>query len=253
MQSQGMTRAAAAGVPVSDRSIDAIADNPDCCDLVFDATSALSHAHHWEVLRGLGKRAIDLTPSNIGHMCIPAVNLEECLAFENVNMVTCGGQATIPIAHAISQVHPELTYVEVVSMIASRSAGPATRVNLDEYIGTTERGLSRFTGAPRTKAILNLNPAVPPVDMQATIYALIPEPDMPAITKAVEETILAIDEYVPGYELIVPPVIENGRVVSMVKVRGAGDFLPAYAGNLDIINCAAVAMAEAYAKSAERG
>jgi acetaldehyde dehydrogenase (acetylating) len=252
MQSQGLARAAAMGVPVSDRSVEAIAEDPGCCDLVFDATSALSHAHHWEVLDRLGKTAIDLTPSNIGHACVPAVNLEECLEYRNVNMVTCGGQATIPIAHALSLVHPDVTYVEVISMIASRSAGPATRVNLDEYIGTTERGLVQFTGAPRTKAILNLNPAVPPVDMQSTIYALVPEPDIDALTAAVDETVRQIRTYVPGYELIVPPVVENGRVVVMVRVRGAGDFLPAYAGNLDIINCAAVAMAEAHARAVDR-
>jgi acetaldehyde dehydrogenase (acetylating) len=249
LDSAGLTRAASMGVPISDRSIDAVAEAAARIDLVFDATSALSHAHHWEVLEALGKKAIDLTPSNIGHMCVPAVNIEQCLAYDNVNMVTCGGQATVPVAHAISLVHPEVTYVEVVSMIASKSAGPATRLNLDEYIGTTERALTQFTGAPRTKAILNLNPAQPPVDMQATVYALIPEPDIDAITASVVAMIESIQKYVPGYELIVPPTVENGRVVVMMRVRGRGDYLPAYAGNLDIINCAAVEMAEAYAAS----
>jgi acetaldehyde dehydrogenase (acetylating) len=247
LNSAGLTRAAAMGVPISDRSIDAVVEAADDIDLVFDATSALSHAHHWAALQKIGKRAIDLTPSNIGHMCVPAVNLAECLEYDNVNMITCGGQATIPIAHAISRVHPEVTYVEVISMIASRSAGPATRLNLDEYIGTTERALAHFTGAPRTKAILNLNPAHPPVDMQATVYALIDEPDLEAIGRAVEAMVASIQRYVPGYELIVAPTVENGRVVVMMRVRGRGDYLPAYAGNLDIINCAAVEMAEAYA------
>jgi acetaldehyde dehydrogenase (acetylating) len=245
--SRGLAKAAGEGVRICDRGIDAIVEDPDCCDIVFDATSALSHAHHWEVLRSLGKKVIDLTPSNVGEMCIPAVNLKDCLGIDNVNMVTCGGQATIPIAHVISEVHPVVTYVEVVSMIASRSAGPATRLNLDEYIRTTERGLLKFTNAHRAKAILNLNPALPSVDMQATVFALVDEPDLAALEPAIDAIVASIKRYVPGYELIVPPTIENGRVVVMVRVRGRGDYLPPYAGNLDIINCAALAMAEAYA------
>jgi acetaldehyde dehydrogenase (acetylating) len=250
--SRGLTRAAGMGVAISDRSIEAISADPECCDLVFDATSALSHPHHWDVLNSLGKKVIDLTPSNVGEMCVPAVNLDACLAFENVNMVTCGGQATIPLAHAISDVHSRVSYIEVVSMIASRSAGPATRVNLDEYIQTTERGLLSFTRAERAKAILNLNPAQPSVDMQATVFALVDEPDLEALRPAVVKMVDSIRRYVPGYELVVEPTLEDGRIVIMVRVRGLGDYLPPYAGNLDIINCAAVAMAEAYARDVAR-
>ncbi len=146
LSSRGVARAAAMGVPVSDKSIDAIAENPDVCDLVFDATSALSHIRHAAVLEELGKLVIDLTPSNIGQMCVPAVNLDEGLTHPNVNMVTCGGQATVPIAHVIGQVHGEVPYIEVVSQIASRSAGPATRINLDEYIENTERAVRDVLG-----------------------------------------------------------------------------------------------------------
>jgi len=141
LASRGVARAAAMGVPVSDKSIDAIIRDPGVCDLVFDATSALSHLRHAPVLEGLGKLVIDMTPSNLGQMCVPAVNLEDGLRHHNVNMVTCGGQATVPIAHVIGQVHGVVPYIEVVSQIASRSAGPATRINLDEYVENTERAV----------------------------------------------------------------------------------------------------------------
>lgn len=248
MSSKGMVRAAKLGVPVSDQSIDAIVQNPDVCDLVFDATSALSHVRHAAILAEIEMAVIDLTPSNLGRMCVPAVNLEECLAEPNVNMVTCGGQASIPLAHVIGAVCEDVRYIEVVSQIASRSAGPATRVNIDEYIGTTERGIRQFADVPHTKAILNLNPANPPVNMQVTVLALVGEPNLEELTPAVEAMVERIRAYVPGYGLIVPPTIENGRLVMMVGVRGRGDYLPAYAGNLDIINCAAVAVAEGHAR-----
>lgn len=248
LSSEGMARASGLGVRVSDASIEAIAQDPSSCDLVFDATSALAHERHSAVLRSLGKKVIDLTPSNIGEMCVPAVNLAEAVAYDDVNMVTCGGQATIPLAAAIGTVFGSIDYIEVVSQIASRSAGPATRMNLDEYIETTERGVSRFSGCARSKAILNLNPAVPPVDMQATVYAQVADPDPDAVTPAIEAMVQRVGQYVPGYELIVPPTVENGRLVVMVRVRGLGDFLPPYAGNLDIINCAAIAIAERHAR-----
>jgi acetaldehyde dehydrogenase len=250
LSSRGVARAAAMGVPVSDKSIDAIVGDPDVCDLVFDATSALSHLKHAPILEGLGKLVVDLTPSNIGQMCVPAVNLEDGLTHTNVNMVTCGGQATVPMAHVIGQVHGSIPYIEVVSQIASRSAGPATRINLDEYIENTERAVKFFSGCEYSKAILNLNPAMPPVDMQATIFAKCDNPDIEALVPAVDKMIEKIRRYVPGYTLIVPPTIENGRIVIMVRVLGLGDYLPSYAGNLDIINCAAIAVAEGHAKLA---
>ncbi len=250
LSSRGVARAAAMGVPVSDKSIEAIIENPDVCDLVFDATSALSHVRHAAVLEKLGKLVIDLTPSNLGQMCVPAVNLEDGLTHSNVNMITCGGQATVPIAHIIGAVHDSVPYIEVVSQIASRSAGPATRINLDEYIETTERAVRDFSGCTYSKAILNLNPALPPVDMQSTIFARTDNPNLEALIPAVEEMVERIRTYVPGYSLIMPPSIENGRIVVMVRVLGLGDYLPSYAGNLDIINCAAIAVAEGHAERA---
>jgi len=248
LSSPGMTQAISMGVNVSDQSIDAIIKNPDCCDLVFDATSARDAGHHWAILKKMGKIVVDLTPAKVGGLCIPAVNLDDSIEQQNVNMVTCGGQASIPIAYLIGQTHSNVDYIEVVSSISSRSAGPGTRANLDEYIETTEEGVRLFSGAKKTKAILNLNPADPCIDMQTTIFAKVDKPDIPTLKKAVDSMIAKIKKYVPGYQLLVSPMYENGRIVIMVKAQGLGDYLPRYAGNLDIINCAAIAVAEEYAK-----
>ncbi len=249
MASAGMRKANELGVKISDQGIKAIQEDPECCDIVFDATSALAHLQHWPILQGLGKHVIDMTPSKIGEMCIPSINLEAGSAIKNINMVTCGGQASVPIVHAIAAVQKELEYVEVVSHIASRSAGPATRINLDEYIETTEAAVKKFSGAKHAKAILTLNPAVPCVDMQTTILVQAASPDLNNIRASIASMVSKVQEYVPGYQLLVGPIIENGRIVVTVKVCGLGDYLPKYAGNLDIINCAAIAAAEHYAKS----
>ena len=248
LSSSGMIKALSLGVSVSAEGINYIVNNPDCCDIVFDATSAKSHIEHAPVLRKLNKRVIDMTPAKIGLMSVPSVNLADCLSEFNVNMVTCGGQASIPVAYAIGQTQTDVDYVEVVSSIASRSAGPATRQNLDEYIKTTEDGLKEFSGAARTKAILNLNPAEPCVDMQTTIFAKVSNPDIPKLTERLSQLVQDVQKYVPGYKVILGPILDNGRIVVMVRVQGLGDYLPAYAGNLDIINCAAIAMAEEYAR-----
>ncbi|PQZ91867.1 MULTISPECIES: acetaldehyde dehydrogenase (acetylating) [Pseudomonas] len=251
LKSVGIQQAKALGINVSDQGIGAISADPDICDIVFDATSAHAHMHHWEILRKLGKYVIDMTPAKLGEFCIPALNAKSCVdnGAKNINMITCGGQSSIPIANAISAVHADIEYIEVVSSIASLSAGPATRANLDEYIETTEDALMRFSGAQRTKAILILNPADPPIDMQTTIYAKITNPDIPAIRDSVEQMVAKLKEYVPGYALIVPPTVEGDRVMTTIKVVGNGDYLPQYAGNLDIINCAAIAVAEMIATS----
>lgn len=249
--SAGMKRANVLGVSISDRDIEAIVNDPTICDVVFDCTSAHAHTEHWAILNRLGKIVIDMTPAKLGELCIPAINATECLATgaRNINMITCGGQSSIPIAYAIAQVQPDIDYVEVASSIASRSAGPATRHNLDEYIETTQEALQRFSGARHAKAILILNPANPPIDMQTTIYAKIANPDMPAIQTSVATMVEKLKQYVPGYQLIVAPTLEGGKVITTIKVLGAGDYLPQYAGNLDIINCAAIAMAERIAQS----
>jgi acetaldehyde dehydrogenase len=249
LSSPGMAKAISMGIKVSDESIQAIVKNPDLCDLVFDATSAKDANNHWKILEKMGKIVVDMTPAKLGGLCIPSVNLEDVSTMQNVNMITCGGQASIPIAHLIGAIHKDqVDYIEVVSSIASRSAGPATRLNLDEYIDTTELGLKLFSNAKITKAILILNPANPCIDMQTTVFAKIKNPQLDRLTEELNVLIASIKKYVPGYELLVPPVYENGRIIITVKVQGLGDYLPKYAGNLDIINCAAIAVAEEYAK-----
>lgn len=248
LSSPGMTKASGLNVPLSARGLESILDRRHELALVFDATSAEDHVKHAPLLRQAGLVAVDLTPAKIGRMCVPAVNLEACLNEPNVNMITCGGQAAIPLAYAIAKANPTLEYIEAVSSIASRSAGPGTRINLDEYLETTEIGLQTFAACARTKAILNLNPAQPCVHMQTTVMAKIAAPDLKQTQMMIAEMVDSIRRYVPGYRLLLEPVVESGRLVAMVRVDGLGDYLPRYAGNLDIINCAAVAFAEAFAR-----
>ena len=248
LNSPGMNKASSLGVKISDLSIEAIEKDPDCCQLVFDATSALDHKKHWPVLKKLHKKVIDMTPSGIGEMCVPALNIKHCLKYDNVNMITCGGQSSIPLTYVIGKTQKDVEYIEVVSTIATRSAGPATRINLDEYIETTEKGIRKFSGCTNVKAILTISPAQPPIDMQTTIFAKIKKPDITKLREEASGMVRKIQTYVPGYQLVIPPVLESERVVMMVKVQGLGDYLPKYAGNMDIINCAAIAMAEEYAK-----
>lgn len=251
-RSEGMQKATSLGINISDKGMNAIVEKADFIDLVFDATSAAAHCEHWPVIEGLGKIAIDMTPAKLGEFCVPAINSQVICdsGGRNINMITCGGQASVPIAAAIAEVHANIEYIEAASSIASRSAGPATRANLDEYVDTTEDGLLKFSGAAKAKAILILNPATPPIDMQTTVYAKIKKPDIVKISVSVNAMISKIRCYVPGYELLVPPEIVGEDIVMVtVKVRGKGDYLPKYAGNLDIINCAAIGVAEDIAKS----
>ena len=249
LSSPGMIKALSLGVNVSADGIDYIIENPDSCDLVFDATSANSHLVHAPILKELNKMVINLTPAPVGLMSVPSVNMKDSILEQNINMVTCGGQASIPIAYAIGQTQKCIEYVEVISSISSRSAGLATRKNIDEYIETTEIALKNFSKARCTKAILNLNPAEPCVDMQTTILAKVESPDLEKLSGILFGLFAKVRDYVPGYEIILGPLMENGLIVVMVRVRGLGDYLPAYAGNLDIINCAAIAIAEEYAKN----
>ena len=248
LASPGMSKASFLKVPVSGEGVESILDLKNEISLVFDATSAEDHKKHASLFEKAGITAVDLTPAKVGTMCVPAVNLNECLGLPNVNMVTCGGQASIPLAYAISKANPEVEYLETVSSIASRSAGPATRINLDEYLLTTEKGLSSFCKCERAKAILNLNPGQPCVHMQTTVMAKISNPDLGKTRQNISEMVNLIKRYVPGYQLVMEPIMEYNRLVTMVRVDGLGDYLPKYAGNLDIINCAAVAFAEARAQ-----
>lgn len=246
--SPGIRLAKELGIPCSCNSIQAIEENPDCCEIVFDATSAQTHMYNAPILKSLGKFVLDLTPARVGKMCVPVINLEECISEENVNLITCGGQASVPIAYAISRVHPEARYIEIAATIASKSAGIGTRNNIDEFTQTTKDALAHFSGVKNTKAIIILNPAEPPITMRNTIYAIVDKPDMEQIKIKVHEIEKQIQQYVPGYHVILEPVYENGRITTSVGVLGSGDFLPEYAGNLDIITCASIKIAEAYAQ-----
>lgn len=247
--SKGMSKAINLGVRVSDQSIEFLKNNPETYDLVFDATTASEHIKHAKIFKELNKIAVDLTPAKVGILCVPSVNLSEALIVTNINTITCGGQASIPLAYILGQVHPDIEYIEVVSAIASKSAGPGTRANLDEYVETTESGIKQFSKCKRAKVMLILNPAIPCIDMQTTIQATINNPDMELITVEINKMVANIQKYVPGYRLLVPPTYEGGRLIMTVKVKGLGDHLPSYAGNLDIINCAAIAIAEEFSKA----
>lgn len=255
-ESEGLQRARELGVTISSHSIDAIVEHKDNIDIICDATSALAHTQNQPVFNQLGKRIIDLTPSKIGEFCIPVLNRKKCLELNEINMVTCGGQATIPIAYAISQLYKDtgkIQYMEIVACIASNSAGIGTRRNVDEFTQTTKDALTQFTGISNTKAIIILNPAVPEINMRNTLYCYIENPDMEMIRDSVNSMVQKIQKYVPGYHLLMEPVLENGRVTTTVEVCGAADYLPSYAGNLDIITCAALEMAKEYAEQQKAG
>ncbi|MEK7618165.1 MAG: acetaldehyde dehydrogenase (acetylating) [Patescibacteria group bacterium] len=250
--STGIARAKAMGINTSIDSVKAIEDNPDICEVVFDSTSAKGHLENAPILKKLGKFVIDLTPSRVGQMCVPALDLRSALKQDNINLVSCGGQACVPIAKAIMEVHPETKYIEVVGSIASKSAGMGTRSNIDEYIQTTRDAIEFYSGVPEAKAILILNPAEPEVWMHNTVYAVIENPNLEKLKQKISQVERQIQEYVPGYRVVLGPVYENGRLIVMSQVEGAGDFLPKYSGNLDIITSAAVRVAEEYAKNKVR-
>ncbi|HEX9335324.1 MAG TPA: acetaldehyde dehydrogenase (acetylating) [Pseudonocardiaceae bacterium] len=241
--SAGLATANRLGLRTTSDGIDPmLADDPP--DLVFEATSAAVHRANAPRYRDAGIRAIDLTPAAIGPYVVPPVNLTEHLAAPNVNLITCGGQATIPIVHAVSRVVP-VSYAEIVASVASLSAGPGTRANIDEFTRTTARGIEVIGGAARGKAIIILNPAEPPMIMRDTIFCAIPsDADTAAITASIQRMVSDIADYVPGYRLLAEPQFDDGRVAVFVEVEGAGDFLPPYAGNLDIMTAAATRVGE---------
>lgn len=235
------------GVNISDRGVEAFFEPLVSCDVIFDATSASAHVKNYPRLKTLGGFVIDMTPAHIGEFCVPALGVNNHKRHKNVNMVTCGGQAAIPLAKSIiSSLDKIPDYVETISTIASLSAGPGTRSSLDEYILATELGLKKFTNVKKAKALINLNPAHPPITMQTTVMISCEHPNMNTVTKNVEKCIANMQTYVPKYCLSVPPVYDKNRqcLIAGVRVEGRGDYLETYAGNLDIINCAAIRVAE---------
>jgi acetaldehyde dehydrogenase len=262
-QSDGLARARRLGVATTAEGVDGLVAFPnfDEIEIVFDATSAGGHQRHDAVLRAHGKRLIDLTPAAIGPYTIPSVNGFANLDAPNVNMVTCGGQATIPIVAAVNRVSPVI-YGEIVASIASKSAGPGTRANIDEFTETTSRAIEAVGGARRGKAIIVLNPAEPPLIMRDTVYCLCEDADPEAIRASVREMVAEVQSYVPGYrlkqEIQVKRISHNERILIpemgdafsgmkvsvFLEVEGAAHYLPSYAGNLDIMTSAAISTAE---------
>jgi acetaldehyde dehydrogenase len=255
--SEGLALARKAGLEASHEGADWLLAQADTPDLVFEATSAYVYRDHAPKYRDAGIRAVDLTPAAIGPYVVPAANLHEHLDEADLNLVTCGGQATIPVVHAISSVVP-VRYAEIVSSVSSRSAGPGTRNNIDEFTRTTARGLEVVGGAERGKAIIILNPADPPPLMRNTVFCSLPEDaDRDAVTAAITRRVAEVAQYVPGYRAKEPqfddPSDVNGgmaRVAVFLEVEGAGDYFPAYAGNLDIMTAAAVRVGEVLATRA---
>jgi acetaldehyde dehydrogenase len=247
--SPGLARAREAGLEASASGIDWLLATAAPETIVFDATSASAHRAHAPRLAEAGLRSIDLTPAKLGPSVVPVVNLDDHLDAPEINLITCGGQATIPIVAAVSRV-TEVPYAEMISAVASVSAGPGTRANIDEFTRTTATGLEEIGGASRGKAIIVLNPADPPILMRNTVFcALAPGTDQATVAASIEAMVAEVATYVPGYRLTTEPVFDEDRVSVFLEVTGAGDFLPAYAGNLDIMTAAATRVGEELARA----
>ncbi|WP_068268818.1 acetaldehyde dehydrogenase (acetylating) [Aldersonia kunmingensis] len=255
--SPGLKRAADAGITVSADGVDWLLAQDELPEIVFEATSAYVHRANAPRYAELGIQAIDLTPAALGPAVVPAVNLGAHLDAPNVNLITCGGQATIPMVYAVSRVVP-VPYAEIVASVASPSAGPGTRANIDEFTITTSRGIETIGGAQRGKAIIILNPAEPPMFMRDTVFCAIPEDaDRHEIATSIQQVADYIADYVPGYRLTAEPQFDDptpfsggmARVAIFLEVEGAGDFLPPYSGNLDIMTATAAKVGEEFAKA----
>ena len=250
--SEGLARARDMGLKTTDKGVDGLLPHvkADGVQIAFDATSAYVHAENSRKLNALGVMMIDLTPAAVGPYCIPPVNLREHVGKRemNVNMVTCGGQATIPIVAAISRVQA-VAYGEIIATASSKSAGPGTRKNIDEFTRTTAGAIAKVGGAKKSKAIIILNPAEPPLIMRDTVHCLTETtPDQKAITESIHQMIKEVQKYVPGYRLKNGPVFDGMRVSVYLEVEGLGDYLPKYAGNLDIMTAAAARTGEMFAE-----
>ncbi|RKJ98765.1 acetaldehyde dehydrogenase (acetylating) [Alicycliphilus denitrificans] len=251
-ESDGLKRARAMGIKTTSEGVDGLVPHMrrDGVQIVFDATSAYVHAENSRKVNAEGALMIDLTPAAIGPYCVPPVNLKEHVgkAEMNVNMVTCGGQATIPMVAAVSRVQP-VAYGEIVATVSSKSAGPGTRKNIDEFTRTTAGAIEKVGGAKKGKAIIVINPAEPPLIMRDTVHCLTEgEPDKAAITQSIHAMLAEVQKYVPGYKLVNGPVFDGNRVSVFLEVEGLGDYLPKYAGNLDIMTAAAARTAEMFAE-----
>lgn len=246
-ESRGMRLAAENGLEVISTGIDGLKASKVKLDILFDATSAGAHLYNNQVAQELGILMLDLTPAAIGPFTSPTVNMTQHIDKRNVNLITCGGQATTPFIHAIASVAP-VVYGEIVATISSASAGPGTRANIDEFTETTSKAIVEVGGAKKGKAIMILNPAEPPIIMRDTVYCLIEgdKVDEEAITRAIREREAEVQTYVPGLHLKQNPIFDGNQVTLYIEVEGAGDYLPVYSGNLDIMTASAVKIAEVF-------
>ena len=260
-QSEGLALARKHGLKTTDQGVDGLVPQvkADGVQIAFDATSAYVHKENSDKLTRLGVMMIDLTPAAIGPYCVPPVNLGTLFSGHagkremNVNMVSCGGQATIPMVYAVSRVQ-KVKYGEIVATVASKSVGPGTRKNIDEFTRTTAAGVERVGGAAKGKAIIVINPADPPLIMRDTIHCLTEEaPKQAEIEASVREMVAEVQKYVPGYRLVNGPVFDGNRVTTFMEVAGLGDYLPRYAGNLDIMTASATRTAEMFAEEVRAG
>ncbi|MEL6186591.1 MAG: acetaldehyde dehydrogenase (acetylating) [Myxococcota bacterium] len=242
--SEGLARGRQEGLQTTSDGVDWLFSRSETPDIVFEATSASVHRANAPRYEAAGIKAVDLTPAALGPYVIPVVNLGAHAQAMNVNMVTCGGQATIPLVYAVSRVVP-VDYAEIVATVSSRSAGPGTRKNIDEFTQTTSRGIEVLGGAKRGKAIIILNPAEPPLVMRDTVFCAVPEgADEREIVASIDQMVAQVQTYVPGYRLLSEPQFDDGRVAIFIEVEGAGDYLPPYSGNLDIMTAAAAKAGE---------
>ncbi len=250
--SEGLARARDMGLKTTDQGVDGLLPHvlADGVQIAFDATSAYVHKANSDKLNAMGVLMVDLTPAAIGGLCIPPVNLKQHATAQamNVNMISCAGQATIPIVHAVSRIQ-SVGYAEIIASTASKSIGPGTRANLDEFTYTTSNAIEKIGGAKKGKALIVVNPAEPPMIMRNTIYCLTEDaPDQQRITESILQIIGEVQQYVPGYRLVNGPVFEGNKVGVWMEVEGLGDYLPKYAGNLDIMTAAATRTAEMFAE-----
>jgi acetaldehyde dehydrogenase (acetylating) len=246
--SEGLKIAREQGLHIITNGIEGFLQTPELADFVFDATSAYAHIQHAQLLKDAGKVVLDLTPAAVGPFIVPTVNLQDNIDIDNINLITCGGQATIPIIHAINRVHP-VEYAEIIATISSKSAGPGTRANIDEFTRTTAKGIEVVGGAKKGKAIIILNPAEPPIMMRDAIHVVIKgEVNESAIIQSIKKMVMQVKQYVPGYRLKQDPMFDGNTISVFVEVEGTGDYLPKFAGNLDIMTAAAVKVAEVLAQ-----
>lgn len=239
--SKGLEFAFRLGAPVTDRSIEGILEDGETPDILIDCTSAAHHQYNYDLCKKHGIRIVDMTPAKLGVSCCPVVNLEKCLDADNISMISCGGQASMPICWAIKQSNPGIKYIEVVSTISSASAGPGTRKNISQYITSTQKAIRDMLGISLVKVIINITPAIPPIHMKTSILvdsdSILSEADT---RSSIENIVSSVRSYSPGYHTSVDLCRLGAKTICQVQVTGSGHYLPEYAGNLDIINCAAL-------------